>query len=40
MACLSVGRSAAGGGGVYMGGDAENVNGNAAIERLAYFPVG
>jgi hypothetical protein len=26
------------GGGVYFGGDAEEVNGNPAIERLAYFP--
>lgn len=36
--CLGLSGPAGTGGGVYVGGDAENVNGDARIERLAYFP--
>ena len=36
--CLAVGGGPSVGGGVYVGGDAPKVNGNAAIQRLAYFP--
>jgi hypothetical protein len=37
-ACLTVTGGSSSGGGVYMGGDSINVNGDAAIKRLAYFP--
>jgi hypothetical protein len=36
--CLAVSGGPSVGGGVYVGGDAEKVNGNASIQRLAYFP--
>lgn len=35
--CLSIGEGGASGGGVYIGGDATNVGGDATIQRLAYF---
>lgn len=37
-ACLAVAGGTAAGGGVYVGGDAQKVNGDALIQRLAYFP--
>jgi hypothetical protein len=37
-ACHSVSGGASAGGGVYLGGDARKVDGNADIQRLAYFP--
>jgi hypothetical protein len=39
-ACHSVSGGPGTGGGVYLGGDARNVNGNVNIQRLAYFPAG
>ncbi|MEO8518794.1 MAG: hypothetical protein ABI438_06400 [Dermatophilaceae bacterium] len=36
--CLGLSGSGSSGGGVYIGGDATNVNGDASIQRLAYFP--
>ena len=36
--CLGLGGGGSSGGGVYIGGDAENVNGDATIQRLAYVP--
>ncbi len=36
--CLGLSGTGSQGGGVYIGGDAESVNGNASIQRLAYFP--
>lgn len=37
-ACRVITGGTAVGGGVYMGGDGQKVNGNTAIKRLAYFP--
>lgn len=35
--CLSIGSAGSAGGGVYLGGDATSVGGDATIQRLAYF---